>query len=119
MEAHSSNEPLGAYAILVTSAFLRRHVANFLSVIFFRRRRGCRLILRAVGAQVYNLFNKAEKNRDDDGGFEGLAEDYEKNGDGKHVMSHGGRRVKGQVVPGESVLGEGSQYKALTNWWSV
>lgn len=115
MEAHFSNEPLGAYAILVTSALLRRDVSNFVFAIFLRRRRGGRLILRAVGAQVYNLFNKAEEDRDDDGSFEGLAEDYEKNGDGKHVMSHDGRRGKWQTVPGGSVMREGRQYKALTN----
>jgi len=38
-----------------------------------------------------------------------------KNGDGKHVMSHGGRRGKEQTVPGERVMRQGRQYKALTN----
>ena len=37
---------------------------------------------------MHDLFNKAEENRDDDGSFEGLAEDYEKNGDRKDVSGH-------------------------------
>jgi hypothetical protein len=61
------------------------------------------------------LFNKAEENRDNDGSFEGLAEDYEEYGDRKNVSGHGEGKRAGRAW--ESALGvEGSrQYKGLTN----
>jgi len=63
---------------------------------------------------VHDLFNKAEENRDDDGSFEGLAEDYEKNRDRKDASGHGG--WKGSVL-GKTPLGpRGSrQFKDLMN----
>jgi hypothetical protein len=47
-----------------------------------------------VEVRIYNLFNEAEERSDDDSSFEGLTEDYEKNGDGKQVMGHGERRTE-------------------------
>jgi hypothetical protein len=54
---------------------------------------------------VDDLFNEAKENRNDDGGFEGLAEDYEENGDGKNVRGHGGWKKESRSCLGKGSLG--------------
>lgn len=58
---------------------------------------------------VYDLFDETEKNGDDDGGFDGLAEDDEEDGDGEEVFghllltyAHGGRRRRERPEGGRS-----------------
>lgn len=43
------------------------------------------------GLVVYDLFYETEEDGDDDGCFDGLAEDDEEDGDGEEVFGHGGR----------------------------
>ena len=49
---------------------------------------------------MYDLFDEAEESGDDDGSFEGLTENYEKDGDGEYVAGHGGQRKEGRPCLG-------------------